>query len=1054
MIVLSLLLSAAHRQLVEMIPQVTLQSITSLEEAKRKLSTYPDRVKFIDGSNRQFVKAIKQGRFNLNRAIFLDDTIKDSCTLTHPSPLLLQLAINLLSKSEEDQISTVHQLAALLQHPQIEQLDPIHTLFNHLNLPQCAQVTKRFQDTDQEMVYRMLIQTLNPPPVIPLLPHTLIQPSSPSLQAISAPTTEQPSNHPASSPPQSSSTMAPPADSPKATSSSSQPTIAAEPPIKRVPPDQLETSTEASPSDANMQMLPQMQTPHTLHSTEQNSSTHLLTTQFTLNEEMAKEAKKSLGDKAAILNMAQSLFNQDEFAILDGVDGLKNEIKQQLVIMIADHPLQDEERALIEKQNGRILALFAPEPIETSAPCYQLTPPTSMLELKLLHRLMKLELSGQTDEAEMLELYRSYRLNLFTKFKEIQDAIEAAFKTYSNEDWERVRMRVHKLAGSSGTYGFNEASPFLKEWEQVIVLYRDAPDSARSVPNLHQDFLDRLVLAANLFLNGEKPLHSAQMSVTKVLHSSILIIDDDTEFLEALSKEAQRKGFEVETCSNFEQALEKIEKRDCLPHFLLSDMHIGESGQGGGEQILKRFREFHPDSFDTILGLMTSDDTIESRLKAYHGGGNVFFAKPIEASQLIYQVELYCRAETSREAKIVIIDDDVDFCRMVEAALNHTGYYVVSVNEPRDLFATLEKEMPDLLFLDLSFPDVNGLDLLETLHNDYRFRHLHTIVVSATPFNQTINREFIHDIYDYWQKPLEVNALIPNLKRVIKAIMLEEIEEDRDPMLGIYKKSTLSHYFASFQQKYSHIHAVYVECHNISHNQFMKLGLILNKFLGTKEFVGLWDMNEFVILVVDYRSEQLKALLETVFEMIDTDDLLSTPIHEVVALFSIATYPEEGKTLSELVSAAKNRISQTPDVPSWKILAAPAELVAPQDKNILLMSSNVSLLETINYSLRLRNYSTICFEEGLKAFDYIKHNFTTQLPNLIILDGELEDESPSVILSKMRYFIGQSVPIFFLSHLSKEEDVHEGSQLGATDLILKPFSMNILMQRVDQEMIK
>src|SRR5947208_370354 len=82
-------------------------------------------------------------------------------------------------------------------------------------------------------------------------------------------------------------------------------------------------------------------------------------------------------------------------------------------------------------------------------------------------------------------------------------------------------------------------------------------------------------------------------------------------------------------------------------------------------------------------------------------------------------------------AKILVADDDQSLVRTLTWILKEHGYTVVAVPGGEGLLTKLEEERPQLLLLDIMMPKVDGLQLLERLKSDERYRDLPGIVVAA-----------------------------------------------------------------------------------------------------------------------------------------------------------------------------------------------------------------------------------------------------------------------------------------------------------------------------------
>src|SRR5213596_2440309 len=69
-------------------------------------------------------------------------------------------------------------------------------------------------------------------------------------------------------------------------------------------------------------------------------------------------------------------------------------------------------------------------------------------------------------------------------------------------------------------------------------------------------------------------------------------------------------------------------------------------------------------------------------------------------------------------------DDDQSLVRTLSWILKHEGYEVVVAPGGEGLLSKLEEERPHLLLLDIMMPQVDGLQLLQKIKADERFRHL------------------------------------------------------------------------------------------------------------------------------------------------------------------------------------------------------------------------------------------------------------------------------------------------------------------------------------------
>lgn len=65
--------------------------------------------------------------------------------------------------------------------------------------------------------------------------------------------------------------------------------------------------------------------------------------------------------------------------------------------------------------------------------------------------------------------------------------------------------------------------------------------------------------------------------------------------------------------------------------------------------------------------------------------------------------------------KILIVDDDQNILRLYKEELEEEGYNVVTASNGHEAMEQFDKELPDLVTLDILLPDVDGIKLLRQM---------------------------------------------------------------------------------------------------------------------------------------------------------------------------------------------------------------------------------------------------------------------------------------------------------------------------------------------------
>src|SRR5688572_13625208 len=82
-------------------------------------------------------------------------------------------------------------------------------------------------------------------------------------------------------------------------------------------------------------------------------------------------------------------------------------------------------------------------------------------------------------------------------------------------------------------------------------------------------------------------------------------------------------------------------------------------------------------------------------------------------------------------ARVLVVDDEANVRTLVRRVLTTFGYEVIEAENGQTALAHVHENQPDLIFIDLAMPEMNGFQLIEHLENE--FPHVPVIVMSAYP---------------------------------------------------------------------------------------------------------------------------------------------------------------------------------------------------------------------------------------------------------------------------------------------------------------------------------
>lgn len=116
-------------------------------------------------------------------------------------------------------------------------------------------------------------------------------------------------------------------------------------------------------------------------------------------------------------------------------------------------------------------------------------------------------------------------------------------------------------------------------------------------------------------------------------------------------------------------------------------------------------------------------------------------------------------------AKILLVDDDVEFGKALSKLLNGEGHNAsVALNTPEGL-RLLKKEDFDLVFADLSLPGENGIALLESVKKEHP--GLPVVIITAFGDWDTYARALEKGASKFINKPVKKEEVLQVIKDVL-----------------------------------------------------------------------------------------------------------------------------------------------------------------------------------------------------------------------------------------------------------------------------------------------
>lgn len=118
------------------------------------------------------------------------------------------------------------------------------------------------------------------------------------------------------------------------------------------------------------------------------------------------------------------------------------------------------------------------------------------------------------------------------------------------------------------------------------------------------------------------------------------------------------------------------------------------------------------------------------------------------------------------DRKILVVDDEPFILKSLTFVLKKEGFHVDSATNGLEALEVIRKEKPDLVFLDIMMPKMNGLEVCQWIRQDPQLRDIHVIILTAK--GQEADREKGLQIGadEYMTKPFSPSMVVKRIREI------------------------------------------------------------------------------------------------------------------------------------------------------------------------------------------------------------------------------------------------------------------------------------------------
>ncbi|MBP1932309.1 response regulator YycF [Ammoniphilus resinae] len=136
------------------------------------------------------------------------------------------------------------------------------------------------------------------------------------------------------------------------------------------------------------------------------------------------------------------------------------------------------------------------------------------------------------------------------------------------------------------------------------------------------------------------------------------------------------------------------------------------------------------------------------------------------------------------EKKILVVDDERPIADILKFSLEKEGYQVVCAYDGEEAIERVEKELPDLILLDIMLPKKDGMEVCQTVRRQHDMPII-MLTAKDSEIDKVLGLEFGAD--DYVTKPFGTRELLARVKAHLRRMdrATSKKEESTDHLIQI-----------------------------------------------------------------------------------------------------------------------------------------------------------------------------------------------------------------------------------------------------------------------------
>lgn len=414
---------------------------------------------------------------------------------------------------------------------------------------------------------------------------------------------------------------------------------------------------------------------------------------------------------------------------------------------------------------------------------------------------------------ERLEaLSREFVRRVPERMREIRSLMDQS-ETGNRESLREMRLRVHRVAGSATTFGYEKLGAAARTLESRIE--RDLAAEVRSpseeTKTAYLSFQERMERVERDPVNNDSGQLGSDAPAVRYDRAVILVGDvpglpEDFGDQVAVFRFAVSFAATIDVVADFcrlklqaDDNAEHAHEDDRYRYVVLVAGVNHFSGSPARLALLRELRERYRKGI--VLILLGDEDDFQTRLRTVRYGADAFLPTPIDLTRFVDRIDKLTRNKNPEPYHILIVDDDPEQVSDTALVLQEAGMITSVVTDPSRIFQVLVDYRPELILLDMYMPECTGAELAAIIRQNENFVGVPILYLSTETDAEKQLTAMRSGGDGFFVKPIDPEYLVTSVTVRAARTRAMRFYMERDSLTGLLNHTNLKQHLEQELQR-------------------------------------------------------------------------------------------------------------------------------------------------------------------------------------------------------------------------------------------------------------